>query len=68
MTKTLPGDGYQIVITDAVVLSADYGQERFQYDLTSRYRPVVGGVAVDNPLNNWFSEIEDTTRGGAQPR
>lgn len=44
-----------------VTVNADYGQETFEYELASRYRPVTAGAAVDDPLNNWFSSIEDTT-------
>lgn len=46
---------------ERATLSADYGRDTFAFDLDSRYRPVVANVAVDDPLNDWFSHVDDTT-------
>jgi len=48
-------------IKERVTLSGNYARDRFEYLLASRYRPVVANVAIDDPLNNWFSEMEDRT-------
>lgn len=51
-----------VLASDRVTVYADYGEEEFEYDLASRYRPVTAGAAVDIPENNWFSTIDDTTK------
>ncbi len=47
---------------ESITLYADYGIERFESDVASRYRPVTAGAAVDLSENNWLSDIEDTTK------
>jgi MtrB/PioB family decaheme-associated outer membrane protein len=57
--------GYGVDLTwdlgDGLALFADWGRDTFDTDIRSRYRPVVAGVAVDDPANEWFSAMEDTT-------
>ena len=47
---------------ERLTLYADYGIDAVDLDMRSRYRPVVAGVAVDDPLNDWFTDIDDRTR------
>ena len=46
---------------ERATLYADYGRDAFTFDLDSRYRPVTANVAVDDPLNDWFTHVDDTT-------
>ncbi|MDZ4339612.1 MAG: MtrB/PioB family decaheme-associated outer membrane protein [candidate division NC10 bacterium] len=45
---------------DWLTLSTWYTFEWIEFRQRSRFRPVVGGVAVDNPVNDWSSSSEDT--------
>ncbi len=42
-----------------LTLSTWYTFELIEFNQSQRFRPVVGGVAVDNPVNDWVSSSQD---------
>jgi MtrB/PioB family decaheme-associated outer membrane protein len=50
-----------IAVTPAQRFSfyADYGIDKWEYSLESRYRNISANIGTDDPLDNWGSDIED---------
>lgn len=45
--------------TSRLTLFGGYTREDYFYKMTSRYRPVVAGVTVDDPANDWRARVRD---------
>jgi MtrB/PioB family decaheme-associated outer membrane protein len=51
-------------VHERVGLQAFYTYSNEWYDQDSRYRPVIGGVVVDDPLNDWTSKTKNWDHNG----
>jgi hypothetical protein len=54
--------GLSFDVADTLTLFTDYTWAETEYKMYSRYRTFSGGVATDDPLDNWWSEAEDEYR------
>jgi hypothetical protein len=45
--------------TERIRWYADYTWDTWEYGLETRYRAPVAGIASDNPLDNWGTDVED---------
>jgi len=49
-------------LDEATSIFGGVSVERLRYNMESRYRPVVSGVVIDDPLNDWTSISTDDVR------
>ena len=54
--------GFAINPNDDWDIYVDHTWESVDWSMASRYRNISGGIGTDNPLDNWFTDVEDSYR------
>lgn len=54
--------GFMFDISDHFRLWLDHTWEAIEWSMASRYRNISGGIGTDDPLDDWFTHVDDDYR------